>query len=64
MGGRDVESCSCGTIGPEVHSMYPYPTYGGVGPASGGLQGARRLAYDPGKPQFTSKGKGLKRDPG
>ena len=39
---------SRGTIGPEVHSMYPYPTYGGVGTASGGLQGARRLAYDPG----------------
>ena len=28
-------------------TTYPYPTYGGVGTASGGLQGARRLAYDP-----------------
>ena len=38
---------SRGTLGPVIHSTYPYPTYGGVGPASGGLQGARRLAYDP-----------------
>ena len=36
---------SRGTLGPVIHSAYPYPTYGGVGPASGGLQGARRLAY-------------------
>ena len=38
---------SRGTIGPVIHYTYPYPTDGGVGPASGGLQGARRLAYDP-----------------
>ena len=50
---------SYGTLGPVIHSTYHYPTYGGVGTASGGLQGARRLAYDPGKPQFTRGGKGL-----
>ena len=27
--------------------IYPYPTYGGVGTASGGLQAARRLATSP-----------------
>ena len=32
------------TLGPVIHSTYQYPTYGGVGTASGGLQGARRLA--------------------
>ena len=31
---------------PVVRSRYPYPTYGGVGPAAGGLQGTRRLSYD------------------
>ena len=44
---RAGTTSSRGTLGPEVHYMYPYPTYGSVGPASGGLQGARRLAYDP-----------------
>ena len=44
---RAGTTSSCGTLGPVIHSTYPYPTYGGVGTASGGLQGARRLAYDP-----------------
>ena len=30
-----------------MSSRYPYPTYGGVGPAAGGLKGTRRLSYDP-----------------
>ena len=38
---------SRGNHGPVIRSRYPYPTYGGVGPASGGLQGTRRLSYDP-----------------
>ena len=45
---RAGTTSSRGTLGPFIHSTYPYPTYGGVGTASGGLQGARRLAYDPG----------------
>ena len=35
------------TLGPVIHSTYQYPTEGGVGTASGGLHGARRLAYGP-----------------
>ena len=45
---RAGTTSSRGTLGPVIHSIRPSPTYGGVGPASGGLQGARRLAYDPG----------------
>ena len=44
---RAGTASSRGTIGPGIHSIHPYPTYGGVGTASGGLQGPRRLAYDP-----------------
>ena len=42
---RAGTTSSRGTLGPVIHSTYPYPTYGGVGTASGGLQGARRLSY-------------------
>ena len=45
---RAGTTSSRGTLGPVIHYTYPYPTGGGVGTASGGLQGARRLAYDPG----------------
>ena len=38
---------SRGNHGPVIRYMYPYPTYGGVGPAAGGLQGTHRLSYDP-----------------
>ena len=58
---RAGTTSSRGTLGPVIHSKYPYPTYSGVGTASGGLQGARRLAYDPGVVSNTSVGKGLMR---
>ena len=45
---RAGTTSSRGTLGPCIHYTYPYPTNGGVGTASGGLKGARRLAYDPG----------------
>ena len=38
---------SRGNHGPVIRSRYPYPTYSGVGPAAGGLQGTHRLSYDP-----------------
>ena len=41
---RAGTASSRGTLGPVIHYTCPYPTDGGVGPASGGLQGARRLA--------------------
>ena len=50
---------SRGTLGPVIHSTYPYPTYGGVGTASGGLQGARRLTYDPSRIGYDQGGKGV-----
>ena len=50
---------SRGAIGSVIRSKHPYPTYGGVGTASGGLQGAHRLAYDPGVVSNTREGKGL-----
>ena len=34
---RAGTTSSRGTLGPVIHSTYPYPTYGGVGTASGGL---------------------------
>ena len=39
--------------------MYPYSTYGDVGPASGGLQGVRRPAYGPNRIGYDQGGKGV-----
>ena len=44
---RAGTTSSRGTLGPEIGYIYPYPTYGGVETASGGLQAARRLATSP-----------------
>ena len=44
---RAGTTSSRGSIGPVIHYIHPYPTYGGVGPASGGLQGALGLASGP-----------------
>ena len=41
---RAGTTSSRGTLGPVIHSTCPYPTDGGKKTASGGLQGARRLA--------------------
>ena len=57
---RAGTTLSWGTLGPVIYYIYPYPTYGGVGPASGGLQGARRLAYDPDHIGCDQGGKGVK----
>ena len=40
-----TSSSSLGNHGPVIRSKYPYPTYSGVGPAAGGLQGTHRLSY-------------------
>ena len=57
-----------GTIGPCVHSTYPYPTYGGVGTASGGRRVDSNEAFiyaDPILPPVVTAnwvGKGLKHE--
>ena len=47
---------SRGNHGPVIRYRYPYPTYGGVGPASGGLQGTLRLVPDPNHLQDDQRG--------